>query len=70
MRRNGRACLRIRVLRAEMIVVDRPSALIDEPIAKLQGFPPRQSVTITANQIVDGWANTPAFLEDAIGAHG
>jgi hypothetical protein len=53
-----------------MIVVDRPSALIDEPIAKLQGFPPRQSVTITANQIVDGWANTPAFLEDAIGAHG
>jgi hypothetical protein len=35
-----------------MIVVDQPAALLDVPVAiELNGFAPRQPVTLTATQI-------------------
>jgi hypothetical protein len=40
---------------AQVIVLDKHRALIDETVAiRVQGFPPRQPVTITATQTLYG----------------
>jgi hypothetical protein len=51
-----------------MIVIDQPSALMDIPVSiELKGFPPRQSVTLTATQIFPShsrWQAHATFLTD------
>ena len=51
-----------------MIVVDRPDALMDVPVAiELKGFPPRQPVSLTATQIFPSrsrWQAQATFMTD------
>jgi hypothetical protein len=54
-----------------LIVLDRNNALIDETVAiRVQGFPPRQSVTITATQTLydsSRWQAYATFTSDDTG---
>src|SRR5262249_35742820 len=55
-----------------MIVVDRASALIDEPVAlELRGYAPRQPIILTASiEFADGsrWQSHAAFVADEAGS--